>query len=97
MSDSVDTVVASGPIAPVVHINGTSKAALADQIRAAFKAGKEFETALAEACPNARDYYVAGPDVFPKAQAEHKARLVKLAEILRELGTIAVAIQRQGR
>jgi hypothetical protein len=85
------------PMTPTVHLNGTSKNTLVENLLAAFKAGEVFQDALVEARPNARDYYVAGPEAFPKAVAEHNARLVKVAEMLRDLQAIALAVQQQGR
>ena len=85
------------PRAPVVHINGTGKASLVHQLKAAFHAGRAFQDALVEARPNARDYYVAGDEAFAEAQAKHTARLNTVRQVMDDLAAIAAAVQAQGR
>jgi hypothetical protein len=49
--------------------------------------------ALAQAAPNARDYYVqAEPQTFYRAQEQHYARMTHLRLVYDELGEIAEAI-----
>jgi len=45
--------------------------------------------------PNARDYYVQGPDVALAAQREHEARIASLKRVRAELAAIAEGIQDQ--
>ena len=82
---------------PVVHLNGSGKKSLLEQLLNAHHAGRAFQDALIEARPNARDYYVAGDGAFSEAQAQHVARLAKVREVMDELEAIAAAVQSQGR
>jgi len=77
---------------PTVHLNGTSKQALLDQLSAAMIAVHNAGRALAQATPHARDYYVQGSEQIFAALDQHGARLRKLTEIADELQTIADAI-----
>jgi len=79
-------------IVPTVHLNGTSRDALVDQLRAAIEAIHAAESKLTAAAPHGRDYYPQGSDAIRVAQQEHAARLTKLQEIERELTQIALAI-----
>lgn len=69
---------------PVVHLNGTSGAELMAQLERAVCAAREAEKAMAEAAPNARDYYVR-PGTFEVAVAQHWARVRKVEEARAEL------------
>ncbi len=72
-------------IVPTVHLNGTSASALTGQYE---MAGHALRTAIQELenCnPNARDYYVQGPDAYRLAAAEHNARIQKVRDVLKEI------------
>jgi hypothetical protein len=84
-------------IAPLVHLNGTSKAELLHQIVEASKAISAAMFALAQASPHGRDYYPKGPDVLRAALAAHRTRVDRLIDIQRELEAIGAAIAAQGR
>lgn len=73
---------------PSVHLNGTSKSELFTMHMAALEAIREAETALAKTAPNGRDFYVQGPGATSDAMNEHRARMVKLADVHKELETI---------
>jgi hypothetical protein len=77
---------------PTVHLNGTSRQELIDQLYVAVRALHEAGSALARAAPNARDYYVQNPLAFSLAQDQHYARMQKLRDITRELEQIAEAL-----
>lgn len=79
-------------LAPTVHLNGTSKEALIDQIKDAYGAIETAIDALCAAAPNARDYYPQGPDAFSAARAQHDARAKKLVEVRDELTGIYHAL-----
>ena len=51
--------------------------------------------ALQKAAPNARDYYVQGPDAYKTAMAEHANRIVRLNSVWQELEEIAIHIADQ--
>lgn len=74
---------------PTIHSNGTSAQALFDANLDAIQAVEAAIDAVQRAAPNARDYYVQGPDVFPRAQLEHLERLRLLNRIVLELTQIA--------
>jgi hypothetical protein len=76
-------------IFPTVHLNGTSKEALIDDLTRAYTALTSALTALALAEPNGRDYYPQGPDALKTAQAEHKFRLQRVEDVRKEILEIA--------
>lgn len=75
-------------ISPTLHLNGTSSAELIDQLTAAMSAVNYAARAVAAAAPNARDYYVQGPDATARALSEHRSRLSRLQAISDELAAI---------
>jgi hypothetical protein len=77
-----------GMMMPTVHLNGTSRDQLVEEIGAAVAALQAAVTAMVEAAPNARDYYVQGPDAYPAARREHESRLHRIADVIHELSTI---------
>lgn len=77
---------------PSIHLNGTSKNELLDQLQTAYSAVDAAMIAMSKAAPNGRDYYPQGPDAIRKAVVEHSERLAKLAAVSRELETIVIAI-----
>ena len=81
---------------PTVHMNGTSKAQLVDDLMDARYKIDIAMAALCKASPNSRDYYTQGPQAFSKAQEEHAARVVRLNDVAEELYAIAQAIDEQG-
>lgn len=70
---------------PTIHLNGTSRNALADQLRDAAYALADAIGALAKAAPHGRDYYVQGAEAINEAIDEHNARLEKLRSVYAEL------------
>lgn len=62
-------------ILPTVHINGTSREALSAQFAEVLKALQRALEAMADAAPNARDYYPQGESAFRLARAEHESRI----------------------
>jgi len=77
---------------PTVHLNGTSRSELLRQFRDAYAALITATDKLAQASPNARDYYPQGDDAYGKARDEHIARMRKLKEVTADLEEIAAAI-----
>jgi hypothetical protein len=70
---------------PTIHLNGTSKNELYRQLQEAHAALQDAQRMLAEAGPNARDYYLQGSDAIYRAQDEHYARMLKLTEVSKDL------------
>ncbi len=80
---------------PTVHLNGTPGERLRDQYMDAVEAVRKAVDAVCDAGPNARDYYVQGPDAGLAAQREHEARIKALKTVRDELASIAEGIQDQ--
>jgi hypothetical protein len=74
---------------PTIHLNGTSTQALFDANLTAVQAVEHAIDTLAQAAPNARDFYVQGPHAFARAQREHQERQRLLNRIVMELTQIA--------
>jgi len=70
---------------PTVHLNATSKEALAEALERAHAAIHEAEGKLSQTAPNGRDYYPQGDRVIYQAQDEHLSRLRRLASVREEL------------
>ena len=70
---------------PSIHLNGTSGEQLLDLNRKAADAVRDAITALYNAYPNARDFYVQGDGAFEKARREHEARVAHLKTVRAEL------------
>jgi len=82
-------------LVPTVHLNGTAGEVLRDQYSAAATAVRKAIDAICDAGPNARDYYVQGPDAALAAQREHESRVAALKRVRDELGEIVEGIQDQ--
>jgi len=70
---------------PTVHLNGTGRQNLIDQYADAYQALNDALQVLALSHPNARDYYVQGPDAFPRAADEHDDRMQRFTTVRDEL------------
>lgn len=80
--------------APIVHLNGTSKEYLQEQIEAAYSALNAAYDVLKKTAPNGRDYYPLGPDAMKRAQDQHTNRLIRISNTLTELETIQTLIEK---
>jgi hypothetical protein len=80
---------------PTIHLNGTSKSELERRIESAAQALDNAIELLAEAAPNARDYYPQGDGAFSEAQREHNDRMIKLTDVLREVQDIWLHVVNQ--
>ena len=74
---------------PTIHLNGTSKQELIDQLCDACNALNDAASAIANTRPNGRDYYVQDDRNFPKALEEHSRRINLLISVRNELMQIA--------
>lgn len=70
---------------PLVHLNGTSKQALCDQLDEAYQAIGMAIEAVKQAAPNRRDYYPLPDNWWDEAQAQHRKRLQILADLQDEI------------
>lgn len=86
----------SKPIAPRVHLNGTSRAALEEGLQVAIRALGHAREAMQDAAPNARDYYVQGDGAFKRAVHEHGDRLTRVLDVEREMHAILEQVVDQG-
>jgi hypothetical protein len=66
---------------PLVHLNGTSRAALKLGYKLASNALRHAIEALGECAPNARDYYPLSDSAYATATNEHAARMRALVEL----------------
>ena len=73
---------------PTVHLNGTSRKELLNQVLQARSAVCTAMEKLTLAAPNQRDY-VQTPDAWRSALNEHHTRMYKLREVADELEEIA--------
>lgn len=80
--------------APVLHLNGSSKAALREDLESAHAAVTAALEALSITAPNARDYYLR-PGTWEQATREHVSRLDRLQTVRAELMEIWEAIENQ--
>jgi hypothetical protein len=77
---------------PTIHLNGTSRESLLQDLIKALEALTDATDAVQKCSPNARDYYVQGNEAFPLARSQHEKRLQALYTIRDELEQIALAI-----
>lgn len=70
---------------PTVHLNGTSRETLRESYQEAYDAILNAREKLRAACPNARDYYVQGPEAFREAAEEHARRDRALFEVQQQI------------
>lgn len=82
-------------VKPVIHINGTSAAALLEELSNAYNALSNALEALAAASPNGRDYYPLGNEAFFKAQDQHRLRIAAIQGIMLDLEELSMHIDSQ--
>lgn len=77
---------------PSIHINGTSRESLLEQVVGACAALRKSLDAIQAAYPNARDYYPQGPAAYKQAEARHHELYQTVRDVLREYEQLAEAI-----
>lgn len=77
---------------PTIHLNGTARDALLNDVATAEQAVRVAIRALIDAAPNGRDYYPQGPEAFLEAVQAHAALKVKLEEVADVLFDLADGI-----
>lgn len=77
---------------PTIHLNGTSKRELLDQLSDVSDALNTAYGALKRAAPNGRDYYPQGAAAMEAALAEHLSRLRRVDDVKGEIDKLAEAI-----
>lgn len=88
----VNEMLTIGLLTPTVHMNGTSREELIQQLCDAHHAINKAQEVLAQAAPNGRDYYPQGADAMWTAQKQHRTRVARLAATAAELMAIAEII-----
>lgn len=83
----------SALLRPTVHMNGTSRAELTEQLCDAMSAIRDAIKAVQNAAPNGRDYYPQGPQAIGIATGQHTERLDKLRAVYRELNELCEGVQ----
>ena len=74
---------------PTIHLNGTAARDLAQGYCDAMCAVNDAAAKVAEAGPNARDYYPQGQPAIDAAMAQHRDRLDRLRAVAAELEELA--------
>lgn len=83
-------------ILPTIHNNGTSQDDLVEQLTAVNGYLMDALAAMLSAPPNGRDYYPQGPDAMARAGAAHRDRMDRIADVMAEIGDMALAISEGG-
>jgi len=78
---------------PTVHLNGTSKQNMLEELEVAHGAVNTAIDALRQVTVHGRDYYVQGEHAYLQARHEMDARLAALVAVQDDLLTMRVAIQ----
>lgn len=81
-------------IAPIIHLNGTSRLQLIDNLEAVWYAIDKAMDALREAGPNGRDYYPQ-TGLMDKALEQHRWRGETLEAVKRSITEEMMLIQEQ--
>ena len=81
-------------VKPLVHLNGTGRNGLMEQLHKAHDAGRAFQHALAEMRPHGRDYYPIGQDAYSKARADHDEREAAVERVMADLAVLVEALYR---
>lgn len=81
---------------PTLHLNGTSKGTLIDELCEASHALNVAYAAMKRCGPNGRDYYLQGPEAINVATDEHSDRLRRLDAIKHEIDELTLAIAKGG-
>jgi hypothetical protein len=84
-------------IFPTIHLNGSSKERLLEQLQAARAAGTDFVQCLEAMTPHDRDYYPQGPDAGKQARDQHHDRLHAVYVVQDELNRLYRNIMEQGK
>lgn len=70
---------------PLIHLNGTSRESLEEQVSTAYRAILNAVKALEGMHPNGRDYYPKGAEALVRAEQQHRSRVDRLVAIKDEM------------
>jgi hypothetical protein len=90
--DARNPLSSLGHRVPTVHLNGTAREDLLEQLSNAYDAIVEAEKTLSHATPNGRDYYLQEHGALELARRQHADRIRALSQIKQELEAIAIAV-----
>jgi len=79
-----------------VHLNGSSRESLLEQLETAYTAVNAAMDALRQCAPNGRDSYPVD-GLQQRREAQHRTRQEYLQAVADSLETEAIALQEQGR
>lgn len=82
---------------PTVHLNGTGKQHLVQELLDAHKAVGAAILALHQVTVHGRDFYPQGPNAYGQARHEMDARLLTLHALQDELRQMFEGVEGQGR
>jgi len=71
-------------VLPIIHLNGTSREELLEQLEVAHSALLNALLAIKRSAPNGRDYYPV-PGLLDRAIEQHGRRMRILTDLMREL------------
>lgn len=94
-SPEAGEVKSTVPVAPLIHLNGTSGEELVAQVAAALDAANTLLGALNAARPHGRDYYLLPDGAFGRASEQARAREAKVTEVIGELKAIRIQLRKQ--
>ena len=79
---------------PSIHLNGSSAETLLEAYTKAYEALVTAHGMLRATVPNARDYYVQGPNAHAQAYSEHQDRMARVNEVRAEIETLMEKVER---
>ena len=77
---------------PTIHSNGTSLSSLVESLMDAMNAAQALRKAMAEAAPNARDYYPQGPEAYGEARAAWRERTEMVERVFDDMQMLTLKI-----
>jgi hypothetical protein len=77
---------------PTIHLNGTHPKDLFEGAEKTYQALRSAWEQMAASAPNARDYYVQGPDAFRRAADEHTQRMKLLNGMINDYSKLLESI-----
>lgn len=83
-------------ITPIIHLNGSGKRALLDQLCTAYRAVQDAMDALRQCAGNGRDFYPE-PGRFERYERQHQERYMHLKTVLDSLQAETIKIQQENR
>ena len=82
-------------VAPTIHMNGTSKERLLEELNNCWSACDDAICAIRSAAPNGRDYYI-NPGSLEAALDQHLNRMKRVSDVQDELGKLIEMVDAQG-